>query len=447
MPESGAQPVPNQDYMDAGDGIRATLYTDGSVVFWREDTQEQVGYLPPGGENPVDLKNGKAATLNPDGSLLVFDISNPPPEVAGTIPTGAAPGEVPAPPTVARPGQPTGPVGTRNPGEDFNYGVTRPGAGVYPGASAYPNQRTPGRQTDIPFGQTVAPSTWNPADLSQGRSEGWGTIGAQTAGIPYGYGVPGFGKDPIKINEDYLDNLGDPKQSPGYIPGSGTYNQFMLNDAGLFGTVPGQQGEVNLRYGLGGTGDPTTGREVQTPERWITGNAAASTQAVKGDAGVRAGGTAGAGATTRPRPSRSCPPTSTPPQEARPVPYGTGGRRDGGRLLRRRAGLLPRRAGNLWGKARQPAGLDYLITLFMRSDTPTGIIARPPGAPPSSTGTAWSPPSGTARSWSPTPRAGPCSSEEPGVHPPEHRRGGPDRGQRGQRLRGRRHRVDRGRHR
>ena len=120
---------------------------------------------------------------------------------------------MPTPPRLTAP--PTGEVGTRRPGEDFNYGPYRPGKGVYPGASAYPNQRTPGRETDIPFGSTVAPSTWNPADPSQGRSEGWGTIGAGTAGINYGWGVPGFGKDPIKINEDYLDNLCDPKQSPG----------------------------------------------------------------------------------------------------------------------------------------------------------------------------------------------------------------------------------------
>ena len=57
----------------------------------------------------------------------------------------------------------------------------------------------PGRRTDVPFGSTVAPSTWNTAQPSQGRSEGWGTIGAGTSGIQYGYGVhrlrPGAGQD------------------------------------------------------------------------------------------------------------------------------------------------------------------------------------------------------------------------------------------------------------
>jgi hypothetical protein len=58
--------------------------------------------------------------------------------------------------------------------------------------------------------------------------------------------------------------------APGYIPGSGSYNQYRLDQPGLFGTLNGQP--VNLRYGLGGTGDPTTGREPQTPEEWVNGD-------------------------------------------------------------------------------------------------------------------------------------------------------------------------------
>lgn len=124
-----------------------------------------------------------------------------------------------------------------------------------PGVSTLPGDQG-GKYTAAFGGQTVAPST--PA-----------TVGAGTAGITYGYGVPGFGKEALKIRPEYLDNLQDPKQAPGYIPGSGTYNQFPLDQPGLFGDIAGVQS--NLRYGLGGTGDPTTGREPQTPEEWVQG--------------------------------------------------------------------------------------------------------------------------------------------------------------------------------
>jgi len=101
------------------------------------------------------------------------------------------------------------------------------------------------------WGGTVAPST--PA-----------TIGAGTAGIQYGYGVPGFGQAQIPINPDYLSYL---QSAPGYIPGSGTYNQFRLDQPGLLTNILGQQ--MNARYGQGGTGDPTTGQEPQTPQEWL----------------------------------------------------------------------------------------------------------------------------------------------------------------------------------
>jgi len=251
-----AETIPGMEAVNLGDGNAATYYRDGSVVIWNITSGEQTGGWGP-----------QPNQVAPEGSL-------------GGPPTPQAP----AAPTLS-PFAPTGPVGTRRPGEDFNYGPTRPGLGRYP--TAMPGQTVPGRPTDIPFGSTVAPSTWNAAMPSQGRSEGWGSIGAGTAGIPYGWGVPGFGQNPIPIREEYLDNLFNSQQAPGYIAGSGTYNQFRLNDPGLFGTLPGQTGEVNLRYGLGGTGDPTTGHELQTPERWITGNPGASSQPMQGDAYAR----------------------------------------------------------------------------------------------------------------------------------------------------------------
>ena len=166
-----------------------------------------------------------------------------------------------------------------------------PGQTVRPGDPAQPG---------IGFGQTVAPSTWNPA--SPGRSEGWGSIGAGTAGQQYGWGVPGFGQAPIKINEYDLPHLSDssPWMAPGYIPGSGTLQRLRPRQplqpvrrpyGGLFGPVGPSNTIVNTRFGLGGTGDPTNGSEVQTPRRWITGNPQDSGQAMLGDdAWRRAGG-------------------------------------------------------------------------------------------------------------------------------------------------------------
>ena len=244
-----AEVIDGMGAVNLGDGTAATYYSDGSVVIWNITTGERTGGW---GAQPNQV--------SPEGSL------------GGAWGTAAP--QAPA----ANPRAPTGAVGTRRPGEDFNYGVTRPGAGRYP--TSMPGQTVrPGDPSmpGIPFGSTVAPSTWNAAMPSQGRSEGWGSIGANTTGVPYGWGVPGFNQNPIPIQEDYLDNLFNPQQAPGYIPGSGTYNQYPLNKPGLFGTIPGQQGEVNLRYGLGGTGDPTTGREAQTPMRWVTGNQAHST--------------------------------------------------------------------------------------------------------------------------------------------------------------------------
>lgn len=106
-------------------------------------------------------------------------------------------------------------------------------------------------------GGTVAPSTP-------------GTIGAGTAGIQYGYGVPYFGGPQQQINGANLAGLANPDLAPGYIPGSGTYNQFNLANGQLFGNIAGVLS--NLNYGVGGPGDPTNGTEPQTPDQWIQGD-------------------------------------------------------------------------------------------------------------------------------------------------------------------------------
>lgn len=80
-------------------------------------------------------------------------------------------------------------------------------------------------------------------------------------------GYTNWGMTPVNIQNQYLPYL---QTAPGYLPGSGSYNQFNLSQPGLVGTVGGVPNQ-NLRYGQGGAGDPTTGREPQTPQEWLNG--------------------------------------------------------------------------------------------------------------------------------------------------------------------------------
>jgi hypothetical protein len=125
------------------------------------------------------------------------------------------------------------------------------------------NQGAPGSYYLYPG--TPSPAWWN------APTNPW-SIGANTSEQGYGWGVPGFGQQPIQIAPDYLEYLKGQTtgERGGYIPGSGTFNQWNLSQPGLVGTVGGVANQ-NLRYGQGGTGDPTTGREPQTPEEWLNG--------------------------------------------------------------------------------------------------------------------------------------------------------------------------------
>jgi hypothetical protein len=149
-------------------------------------------------------------------------------------------------------------------GEELSYegptGTTQP---VSPTAPTATSQGAPG--TTYLYPGTPSPAWWN------APTNPW-SIGAGTSEQGYGWGVPGFGQDPIQILTAYLPYLQQQAtgQRGGYIPGSGTYNQWNLSQPGLVGTVGGVP-NMNLQYGSGSRGDPTTGQEAQTPEQWVQG--------------------------------------------------------------------------------------------------------------------------------------------------------------------------------
>src|SRR6476659_9656825 len=92
------------------------------------------------------------------------------------------------------------------------------------------NQGAPGSYYLYPG--TPSPAWWN------APSNPW-SIGANTSEQGYGWGVPGFGQAPIQIDPSYLEYLKGQTtgERGGYIPGSGTFNQWNLAQPGLVGTV------------------------------------------------------------------------------------------------------------------------------------------------------------------------------------------------------------------
>jgi hypothetical protein len=328
MPSPGATPVPGQDAMDLGGGLAATVYSDGGVVVWRiAPPNEEVASIEAGRQDPADLGDGRAAVVKPGGGIDVFPISNPPPQYSG------AP-ERPTPPTVAQPKA---------------GGVNNP-INMNPGGY--------GSRGFLPSGEP------RPSDLLQGTTD--------------------FGRGPnVNIRPEYADPLQNTALAPGYLQGSGSYNQFPLNQEGLFGTLPGTTGTVNMRFGLGGPGDPTNGSELQTPELFVQGHGSATAQ--QGDpAWRRAHGTGGGWEQTwqdavpgyRPGPAVlgvSAPTggmqTAGYGASNRAVPQGMGGGGTGGMG----GGMFGTTIGANYGSTPETAGKGYLATLFLRSDTPTGV--------------------------------------------------------------------------
>ncbi len=379
MPAPGAAPIPGQDNLDLGGGLAGTRYADGSVVVWRiAPPHEEVAYIEPNKQTPSNLGDGRAAYVRPDGGIDVFDIANPPAAYRGT-----ALGQ----------GETAGNLYSTDPNSEAPAALQSPGAPRFPGTPAAPSA-----------------SNYNPIGVN-----GYGSRGFLPSGEPRlldpAMGQVDFGRGaPVQITQRNQDVLGNPalqnSLAPGYIPGSGTYNQYRLDaregdpTGGLFGTIPGQSGTVNLRFGLGGTGDPTNGSETQTPDRWFYGTGSTTPQ--QGDAKWRAtGGTykggggwdsawAGAVPGYRPGPGVSSPgygqsaggfgasgwqnvsPGVAVRGQQQGGGYGGGyddyGGGMGGGYFTNGPGVY----GN-WGQTDATRGKDYIATVFMRPDAPNGI--------------------------------------------------------------------------
>src|SRR5262245_50222657 len=202
-----ANVVPGYGARDLGNGLAATFYQDGTVDIWNITTGQKVTTVRPG-DASYDLGTGQAATMGPGGQFSVYDIG-----------------------------------GQANPYGYSGLNLAAPiGAGGTTGGTA-----------------GGAPTT-----LTGTRPAGYSPM------TPSGYtGFTNWGMNALNIRPEYIPYLNNPAVAPGYLPSSGTYNQYPLNQPGLFGMVAGVPS--NLRYGLGGTGDPTTGREVQTPEQIVNG--------------------------------------------------------------------------------------------------------------------------------------------------------------------------------
>lgn len=253
--------------------------------------------------------------------------------------------------------------------ESYNWKPPDPWLGVAATGAGLPlNQPIPGGFTapGATPGAALAGATLN------GQPIGPGAAARAPARPAVGTALPGgglqaysnWGKDPVTIRPEYAPHLGNQQLLPGYLQGSGEFNQFRLDQPGLLGTIPGQEGVVNLRFGLGGQGDPTRGSELQTPERYVLGSG--SSTPMQGDAAWRArfgGGTGGGG-----------------------YGYGVDGSLTGGMGGGGTGGgadsFFRSNVTSNWGQTDETRGKDYIATLFLRSDTPTGIGTPAWSAPP-----------------------------------------------------------------
>lgn len=187
------------------------------------------------GRGAVDLGNGLAGTFYDDGTVQIWNIGT------GQLVTTVQPGDYSA-------DLGTGQAATMGTNGQFSiYNIAN-----QPNQGGFPD-----------YGLNLA------SPVGGGGGGLVGTVGGGGGGTSLTQRYPWLA-NALPQNLSVLTN---PTQqaaaAPGYIQGSSTYNQYPLSQGGLFGNVAGVMS--NLRYGQGGTGDPTTGREPQTPQEWLNG--------------------------------------------------------------------------------------------------------------------------------------------------------------------------------
>lgn len=207
-----------------------------------------------GGRDAVDIGRGLAATLYTDGSGVIWRIDSGQPVAQLTPGTEAA---------------------------DLGDGralTMRPGGGL----SVWDIQSGQG-QLDLP-GVNAGTSTHDVAGASGSAGSAAPPKTPPTSAAAGLVGSLDFGKSSLNIRPEYAKPLGDSKLAPGYIKGSGTYNQWKLDQPGLFNAA----GTLNMQYGSGSIGDPTNGTERQTDAKW-TGRLGARDQRAGGGGGATGG--------------------------------------------------------------------------------------------------------------------------------------------------------------
>lgn len=183
------------------------------------------------GRGAVDLGNGLAGTFYDDGTVQIWNIGT------GQLVTTVQPGDYSA-------DLGTGQAATMGTNGQFSvYNIAN-----QPNQGGFPN-----------YGLNLA------APVGGGGGGITGTVPSGT--LPNGQTATGNQWWMQGANPDSLKYA---QGMPGYLPGSMTYNQWRLDRPGLLGTVAGVA-NTNMQYGSGGAGDPTTGREAQTPDSWVQG--------------------------------------------------------------------------------------------------------------------------------------------------------------------------------
>ena len=196
--------------------------TRTGVVFWREDTREQVGYLPPGGENPVDLQDGRAAVLQPDGSLLAYDIHNPPPEVAGGDPHRGRARRRPRAPGGAPPAGPAHrPGGDEEPRRGLQLRPLPPGEGGLPRRRPTPTSARRAGPRTSPSGRPWPPRPGTRPTPARGAPRAGGLSGPVPPGSTTAGVCPASARTPSRSTRTTSTTWATPNKSLVISPAAG----------------------------------------------------------------------------------------------------------------------------------------------------------------------------------------------------------------------------------